>query len=149
VGLSTSKGFCYALQKPLLTIPTLELMASVIPSAADQLICPMIDARRMEVYTALYDAALKEIQPAQALILEPNCFDAVLQKQIVLYCGNGAMKFKSLCTHPNAQFLDITATAKNQIHLALQKFRNNDFADLAYQDPLYVKEFYTPVSPSY
>jgi tRNA threonylcarbamoyladenosine biosynthesis protein TsaB len=103
----------------------------------------------MEVYTALYDAALKEIQPAQALILEPNCFDAVLQKQIVLYCGNGAMKFKSLCTHPNAQFLDITATAKNQIHLALQKFRNNDFADLAYQDPLYVKEFYTPVSPSY
>ncbi len=149
VGLSTAKGFCYALQKPLLTIPTLELMASVIPSTADQLICPMIDARRMEVYTALYDAARNEIQPAHALILEPNCFDAVLQKQTVLYCGNGAVKFKSLCTHPNAHFVDSTATAKNQIRLALQKLRNNDFADLAYQDPLYVKEFYTPVSPSY
>lgn len=149
VGLSTAKGFCYALQKPLLTIPTLELMASVIPCSTEQLICPMIDARRMEVYTALYDAALKEIQPAHALILEPNSFETVLQKQSVLFCGNGAIKFKEICTHTNAKFSAIVATANNQIPLALRKFMNRDFADLAYANPLYVKEFYTPASSSY
>lgn len=149
VGLSTAKGFCYALQKPLLTIPTLELMASVVPCKTDQLICPMIDARRMEVYTALYDEAINEIQPAHALILDANSFEAVLEKQAVLFTGNGAVKFKEICTHKNAHFLDLAATAKDQIPIALRKFLNNEFADLAYSDPLYVKEFYTPPSSTY
>jgi len=149
VGLSTAKGFCYALQKPLITIPTLELMATVIPVTTGELICPMIDARRMEVYTALYDATYNEIQPAHALILEANCFEAYLHTEPVLFCGDGSIKFKSICTHPNARFLDNIATAKNQIALAVKRFTASNFADLAYSAPLYVKEFYTPRSPTH
>lgn len=149
VGLSTAKGLCYALQKPLLTIPTLELMASVIPVTTGELICPMIDARRMEVFTALYDAACKEMQPAHALILEATSFGTILDKHPIVFCGDGAIKFKAICTHANARFENKVATAKNQIALAHKKFTAAVFADLAYTEPLYVKEFYTPVPPSH
>jgi len=149
VGLSTAKGLCYALQKPLLTIPTLELMASVIPVTAGELICPMIDARRMEVFTALYDATCKEMQPAHALILEATSFVTVLDKHPIVFCGDGAIKFKAICTYANARFENKVATAKNQIALAHKKFTDAVFADLAYTEPLYVKEFYTPIPPSH
>ena len=149
VGLSTAKGLCYALQKPLLTIPTLELMASVIVCNSDQLICPMIDARRMEVYTALYTATYQELQPAHALVLEANSFNAILEEKSIVFSGNGAVKFKSITSHANAHFSDAVATAKNQILLAHRRLMNNEFADLAYSSPLYVKEFYTPGSSSY
>ena len=143
VGLSTAKGLCYALEKPLITIPTLQLMASVIECDTNTWICPMIDARRMEVYYALYDQILNEIQPAQALILDAASFSVELEKQKFIFCGSGADKFKPLCLSKNASFSTASATAAAMIPIALGKFLKKEFADLAYCTPLYVKEFYS------
>jgi tRNA threonylcarbamoyladenosine biosynthesis protein TsaB len=142
VGLSTAKGLCFALEKPLITIPTLQLMASVVECNIDSWICPMIDARRMEVYYALYDKSLHEIQPAQALILDETSFRAELEKQKIIFCGNGIDKFKPLTVSGNASFSTASATAKAMIPIALLKLVKKEFADLAYCTPLYVKEFY-------
>lgn len=143
VGLSTVKGYCYALQKPLLTIPTLQLMASVVKAESSYEICPMIDARRMEVFYALYDIDLNEVQPAQALVLDDNSFATALSAQKIIFCGDGAEKFKPLVSSPNASFSSEIATATAMVPLALKKFTSKDFADLAYATPLYGKEFYT------
>ncbi|MEY3325019.1 MAG: tRNA ((37)-N6)-threonylcarbamoyltransferase complex dimerization subunit type 1 TsaB [Bacteroidota bacterium] len=143
VGLSTAKGLCYALEKPLITIPTLQLMASVIECNTNTWICPMIDARRMEVYYAMYDQALNEIQPAQALILNTESFLAELETHKIIFCGNGMEKFKPLCSSANASFSSASATAAAMIPIALGKLLKKEFADLAYCTPLYVKEFYS------
>lgn len=143
VGLSTAKGLCYALEKPLITIPTLQLMASVIECDTNTWICPMVDARRMEVYYAMYDQALNEIQPAQALILNTESFLAELQTYKIIFCGNGMEKFKPLCPSANASFSSDSATAAAMIPIALVKLLKKEFADLAYCTPLYVKEFYS------
>lgn len=152
VGLSTTKGICYALDKPLITIPTLELIAASAKShisenteesSINYMICPMIDARRMEVYTALYNASMKEISGAKALILDPQSFQTELEKNQIFFCGNGAGKFSGICSHPNAFFVKEPATAKNMVSLAWQRFCVHEFADLAYSTPLYLKEFHT------
>ena len=143
VGLSTAKGLCYALEKPLITIPTLQLMASVVECDSNAWICPMIDARRMEVYYAIYDTSLQEIQPAQALILNAESFLAELETHNIIFCGNGMEKFKPLCSSDKASFSTASATAAAMISIALGKFLKKEFADLAYCTPLYVKEFYS------
>ncbi len=143
VGLSTAKGFCYALEKPLITIPTLQLMASVVECDTNSWICPMIDARRMEVYYALYNHALNEIQPAQALILDATSFSVELEKQKIIFSGDGSDKLKPLCHADNARFSTAAATAAAMIPIASGKFLKKEFADLAYCTPLYVKEFYS------
>ena len=149
VGLATAKGICYAVNKPLITIPTLQLLASVIKTTEankDVLLCPMIDARRMEVYTATYDTSLKELAPAHALVLDENSFEKQLNNGKVFFCGNGAGKFRGICNHPHAHFEEEIATAAHMISLAWQRFEAKQFADLAYCDPLYVKEFQSTVS---
>lgn len=153
VGLSTAKGICYALKKPLITIPTLELIAATAKAvnathepSTNWLICPMIDARRMEVFTALYDALLHEIGSARALILDETSFQQELKENKIFFCGNGAVKFKSICKAPFAHFISDNATAENMIPLAVQRYHNKDFADLAYSSPLYIKEFQASVS---
>ena len=143
VGLSTAKGYCYALQKPLITIPTLQLMASVIHADSSSWICPMIDARRMEVFYALYDDNLQELQPAQALVLDAHSFETELATRKIIFCGDGADKFKTCCSSSNASFSSTKATAAAMVPLALKKFSAKDFADVAYATPLYGKEFYT------
>ena len=143
VGLSTAKGYCYALQKPLITIPTLQLMASVIHADSSAWICPMIDARRMEVFYALYNDNLQELQPAQALVLDAHSFAGELVTRKIIYCGDGADKFKTCCSSSNASFSPAKATAAAMVPLALKKFSAKDFADVAYATPLYGKEFYT------
>ena len=143
VGLSTAKGYCYALQKPLITIPTLQLMASVIHAEPSSWICPMIDARRMEVFYALYDANLQELKPAQSLVLDAHSFAWELATRKIIFCGDGSDKFKSLCSSSNASFSPAIATAADMVPLALKKLSGKDFADLAYATPLYGKEFYT------
>lgn len=143
VGLSTAKGLCYALQKPLIAIPTLELMASAVKCEPQEWIAPMIDARRMEVYTALYDASLQVLQPAQALLIDAESFASMLQTQKVVFTGNGMEKFKKLCTAPTARFVVTQSLASAMIPLALDRFIKKDFAELAYTEPLYVKAFYT------
>lgn len=146
VGLSTAKGLCYALQKPLLTIPTLELIASTIKSPNDALIVPMIDARRMEVFTATYNNTLQELTAPHALILHENSFSEEFKCQQVFFCGNGVAKFQAICQSPKANFESTSATAVDMIPLGMKRFREQNFADLAYSDPLYVKEFQSQVS---
>lgn len=147
VGLSTAKGLCYALQKPLLTIPTLELIASTIKSSHNSLIVPMIDARRMEVFTATYTNTLQELTAPHALILDENSFSEELKKQPIFFCGNGAAKFQAICNSPNANFESKSATAVEMIPLGLKLFQEKSFTNLAYSAPLYVKEFQSQVFP--
>jgi len=141
IGLSTAKGLCYALQKPLLTLSSLQLIASVAPADAGELICPMIDARRMEVYYALYDQTLNEINSPAALVLDENSFLSELNAKKIIFCGNANEKLKRICHHPHAVFCRHEASAKDMARLAFKKFVKKEFADLAYYEPLYVKEF--------
>jgi tRNA threonylcarbamoyladenosine biosynthesis protein TsaB len=105
------------------------------------LICPMIDARRMEVYYALYDQTLSELSAPAALILDENSFADTLDRKKIIFCGNGVNKFKKVCHHPQAVFSDTIAGAREMATLAFKKYVKKEFADLAYSVPLYVKEF--------
>jgi tRNA threonylcarbamoyladenosine biosynthesis protein TsaB len=148
VGMASAKGLCYALGIPLITINTLQLMAAAALPAS-MLLCPMIDARRMEVFTAIYDTSLKEVQPTAPLVLDQNSFSEVLGKEPVLFFGNGSDKFQSLTQHPNALFKGIAFNATNMASLAVAAFERKQFADLAYSEPFYGKAFYSPgFSPS-
>lgn len=141
VGLSSAKGICYAANKPLLTIPTLELIASVVNAPEEALICPMIDARRMEVFTATYSSDLKEIEAPYALVLDENSFSTQLNEKEIFFVGNGAAKFQSICQSPHAFFDNTVTLAAHMIPLGLKRFQMKIFSDLAYSSPLYVKEF--------
>lgn len=159
IGLSAAKGLCYSLKIPLITITTLEVIAFDAirkletpgarqtisdsgPGTGDILFCPMIDARRMEVFTALYDSNLGEITKPSAMILNETSFEELLKRQKILFLGNGSIKFQKLCRNPNATF---TSSALDPAALATLTYRNfigNNFANLAYTEPLYVKEFF-------
>ena len=150
VGLASAKGFCYALKKPLITIGTLNALAIAAINASKEafrettLFCPMIDARRMEVYTAVFDKDMTEILPASAMILQENSFVQILQDNHVLFFGSGAAKWNSISLSENAGFineLDITAAISK---CSFEKFLNNNFTDLTYSEPLYIKEFFSP-----
>ena len=144
VGLSAAKGLCYALNIPLMAIGTLKLMANAVKAGADTFICPMIDARRMEVFTALYNNQLEEIIPAHTLLLDETSFAVQLATEKILFCGNGSKKLQPFVSHLNATFSGIISDASNLSALSIISFRNNEFADLAYTEPLYIKEFYSP-----
>lgn len=149
IGLAAAKGLCYALQKPLIAIPTLQMMAAaaleqvkdISPQTA---LCPMIDARRMEVFTALYDTGLNELRPAEALILTEHPFEDLLHNRPVLFFGNGSAKFQPLTPHPQARFASVTADARHLILLAIKAFTQQQFASVAYSEPFYGKAFYSP-----
>ena len=150
VGLATAKGFCYALNIPLITENTLLVMASQAISRYSNekqpsvdFYIPMIDARRMEVFTAVYDNDLNEILAPKALILEATSFEGYLTNRTLVF-GNGAMKLKNVLQHGNALFEDFEATATDMSRLSYQKFTDNSFSDIVYCDPLYLKEFYSP-----
>ncbi|GAB4093932.1 tRNA threonylcarbamoyladenosine biosynthesis protein TsaB [Flaviaesturariibacter terrae] len=148
VGMASAKGLCYALQKPLITLPTLQVMAAAaLYAGAGGLLCPMIDARRQEVFTALYNDALDELQPAHSLVLDESSFAAQLAYGPLTFFGNGSPKWQAQTTHPNARFVAADASARFMPALAATRFRAGTFADLAYCEPFYAKEFYTPVSP--
>jgi len=147
VGMSGAKGICFALSIPLITVNTLEWMAAACKKEAD-LFCPMIDARRMEVFTALYDQEKIEVAPPTAMILEPESFKTVLETKKVLFFGNGAEKFSTLINHPNASFTPVFPGTKELAEIAWNLYQERTFADLTYAEPLYVKEFYTPLKVS-
>lgn len=108
----------------------------------DVLYCPMIDARRMEVYTELVDAALQTVQPVQALVVEEGSFDALLSEKKVAFCGNGMPKCRSLLEkYPNALFADAEISAENMVGIAYQKFIKGEFEDVAYFEPFYLKQY--------
>ncbi|HEY9364243.1 MAG TPA: tRNA (adenosine(37)-N6)-threonylcarbamoyltransferase complex dimerization subunit type 1 TsaB [Chitinophagaceae bacterium] len=149
VGMSTAKGLCYALEKPLITISTLQIMAKaalskIAKDLQEVLLAPMIDARRMEVYTAIFNKHLQTIKEPSAVILDETSFIDILGNHPVIFFGNGSAKFQPLINHFNATFLISNHSAKNMVEFAEKKFNNSDFADLAYSEPLYVKAFYSP-----
>jgi tRNA threonylcarbamoyladenosine biosynthesis protein TsaB len=151
IGISMAKGISYALQIPLLSIPTLDLLAdevSRLPELpADALIRPMVDARRMEVYTALYDARGNCLNPAEAVIVDETTFAAELQKQPVWFVGDGAEKCRRSILSPNAVFeFRTTPLAASMPPLAEKLYKEEQFVDVAYFEPFYLKDFVTTTS---
>jgi tRNA threonylcarbamoyladenosine biosynthesis protein TsaB len=153
VGLASAKGICYALNKPLLLINTLEVMAQSILSyytsihqtmGASTLLCPLIDARRMEVFTALYDISLREMEAPHALIIDEHSFSSLLNTHSLLFSGSGSHKLANVLSHPSATFLTVQHNASHLAILALNAYQSQRFANLAYSEPLYVKEFFNP-----
>ena len=147
IGVSTAKGLCYGYEIPLISVSTLEIMTIAALKCdvnKDAYFCPMIDARRMEVYAAFYNAAMDVISNISADIIDNNSYSEILQKNTVYFFGNGAKKCKTTIPHPNAKFIDsINPLAENMIELAENAFRNKQFVDVAYFEPFYLKEFYT------
>ena len=152
IGVSTAKGLCFALDIPLISVDTLEAMADgarkiVENQGTELLFCPMIDARRMEVYTALYSVKLEEIAKVKALILDENSFSEYFENNRIVFFGDGAEKCKSLyAEHANAIFIDFENSASHLNHLAFQKFNDQVFEDVAYFEPFYLKDFVVTVS---
>ena len=144
IGLAAAKGLCYALQKPLITINTLQVMALAATDYATDLICPMIDARRMEVFTGLFNKSLKTVIEPKALVIDEKSFAEQLVKHKILFFGTGSEKFKAICKDSNAVFENILFDAANMVTLSEKHFTAKEFADLAYAEPLYLKEFFTP-----
>jgi len=153
VGMATAKGLCYALQIPLITVSTLKAMAygakmQWLPLKAKHnepvLLCPMIDARRMEVFTAVYDETLQEILPPNALILDAFSFTKTLHNEWLVCFGNGARKWENISRYPNVLFINEKIDiAKSLAKLASDLYLKGIFADLAYAEPVYIKEFYS------
>ncbi len=147
IGLSEAKGLAYALNIPLIGINTLRIMACNVMFTQElegnEIFIPMIDARRMEVYTAAYDFALNEVMPQQALILTPESYADIIEanRKIVMF-GNGSDKARDVITAPNVTFVpDVAPLAIDMIALAEQAYANKDFIDLAYSVPNYIKDF--------
>lgn len=150
VGLATAKGFCYALNIPLITENTLRVMAfqAITHSSRGkksnfEFFIPMIDARRMEVFTAVYDQLLNEIVKPQAMVLDTDSFENYLTNKS-LFFGNGSLKFHDMLTSVKATFDQLEATAADLGRLSYDKFLKKSFSDIVYSDPLYLKEFYSP-----
>lgn len=156
IGMSAAKGLCYALNIPLITISSLKAMAAGVVHLRDVenlflqpdvLLCPMIDARRMEVYAAFYNKDLNEVRPPSADIVDSSSYSDYLKKNKILFFGNGAAKCKPvLSPKANTYFFDeFKLSAQNMIALAHLAFKEKQFANLAYSEPFYLKEFQTGV----
>jgi len=142
IGTSTAKGLCYSLGIPLLAISTLKAMAfGMSESKKSAIYCPMIDARRMEVFSALFDENNNEVRGVQADVVDEQTYAKFLVNE-VLFFGDGALKCKEIISHKNAQFIEgIYPSAKHLGILANAKFENKDFEDVAYFEPYYLKDF--------
>ena len=142
-----AKGICYGHDIKLLAVPTLQLMCVPILLREmvvedDALLCPMLDARRMEVYAAVYDRALREVRPIQADIVDGDTYRALLDQHPMYFFGNGAEKCMETINHPNAHFIpDIHPLAKWMMPLAERRMMNGQFEDVAYFVPFYLKDF--------
>ena len=173
IGVSAAKGFCYALDIPLIAVDTMKALAAVtaasLPSgpasvsgkpkvtaadipvqpdepntggSSDILYCPMIDARRMEVYYALFTPGLKEVKPTAAEVITEKTFREVLEHHQVIFCGDGAEKCRQVIDNPTAVFIpDSLPTVKGMLPLAEDQFNREDFVDVAYFEPYYLKDF--------
>ncbi len=141
IGVSAAKGLCFALDIPLISTFTLEVIAQQVQDK-DCYIIPLLDARRMEVYSAIFDSKKKPLRETKAEILNENSFLEYLEQKKTVFLGDGSNKFEAICKHPNALFLkDKFPSAKDMSHLAETKYQNNDFENVAYFEPYYLKEF--------
>lgn len=150
VGLASAKGLCYALSKPLIMLNTLEVLtASAFSTANDtltedtNLFCPMIDARRMEVFTAIYDKQLTESLSPCAMILHEHSFQEQLKKDHISFFGSGSEKWKVICHEQNASFIKVAIKPEAMGALSFTRFSMSKFYDAAYSEPFYLKEFQT------
>jgi tRNA threonylcarbamoyladenosine biosynthesis protein TsaB len=147
VGVSTAKGLCYALDIPLIGINTLESLShetikKVNGKSQNANFCAMLDARRMEVYCAVYDEKMNLVKKTEAKIIGENSFADLLETSTVYFFGNGSAKCKSMIKHKNAIFIDdIKCSASNMNHIAQKLFHEKQFEDVAYFEPFYLKDF--------
>ena len=147
IGVSMAKGICYGRDVKLLAVPTLELLCVPVllremVTDDDALLCPMLDARRMEVYAQLFTRSLREVRPIQADVVDADTYREYLDKHPVYFFGNGAMKCKEVIDHPNAHCIEgIEALAKNMLPLAERRMAREEFEDVAYFVPFYLKDF--------
>lgn len=147
IGVSMAKGICYGRNIPLLAVPTLELLAVPVLLRHDEieenaLLCPMLDARRMEVYAAVYDRALKPVRDIRADIVDAGTYKDFLDERPVYFFGNGAAKCMDVINHPNARLIDgIVPVAKWMFPLAEKKMARGETEDVAYFVPFYLKDF--------
>ena len=151
IGASMAKGICYGRSIPLIALPTLKVLSVPVllmdELPEDALLCPMIDARRMEVYSAIYDRALNPVKEVSADVIDADSYATYLDEHPVYFFGNGAAKCKEVIKHPNARFLDgIQPLARWMFPLADRLYLNGEFQDVAYFEPFYLKEFVATVS---
>lgn len=146
IGVSEAKGLCFGLDIPLIAINTLTIMAHSVRKDQginqNTLLCPMIDARRMEVYDVLFNHNMEEIRPVNADIIHEDSFSDFLKDNTILFFGNGAAKCKDVLPKTNTVFLEnIYPRALDMVELSEEAYKNKDFVDVAYFEPFYLKEF--------
>ena len=146
IGVASAKGFCFALDKPLIAVPTLKALAAGMREAyrpEEGLLCPMLDARRMEVYTAVYDLDLAEINPVSAEIITETSFEDLLSSGRVIFAGEGAAKCEPLLgSNRNSVFIDDFRLSAGYLYpLAMEKYRVSEFENITYFEPFYLKDF--------
>lgn len=147
IGVSTAKGICYALDKPLIAIDTLEALAYGMKNQLQQLeahtlFCPMIDARRMEVYAALFDYELASVKQTHALVVKEDSFQDFWIENTIYFAGDGAPKCKTMFQQqPNAKFIELECSVRQMVSLAQKAFEQSNFENLAYFEPFYLKDF--------
>ena len=145
VGVSTAKGLAFGAGKPLIAIGTLDILAASAPGDAS-FIVPMIDARRMEVYTAVFSPEGQQLTPVEAKVIDADAFSEYLSQGPVLFIGDGALKCREVLTHPNARFQQAWPEASAMAALAEKAYQEKRFEDLAYFEPFYLKDFVATVS---
>lgn len=147
IGVSMAKGVCYGRDVKLIGVPTLELLCVPVllrerVAEENALLCPMLDARRMEVYAQLFDRSLNEVRPIHADVVNEETYKEYLEKGPVYFFGDGAMKCKEIINHPNAHFIEgIEPLAKNMLPLAAKRVALEQYEDVAYFVPFYLKDF--------
>ena len=140
IGVSTAKGLCFALDLPLISIPTMQSLARKVNEPG--IIIPMLDARRMEVYSAVFQSDFTQIRDTKAEILDEQSFLNYLENSKVNFIGDGVSKFKEICHHQNASFIEAELPSAAQMaELAEEKFKKSDLEDVAYFEPYYLKDF--------
>lgn len=147
IGVSMAKGICYTSGIPLIGVCSLQAMAVGLPLSqpnlpADAILCPMIDARRMEVYSALYNPQGEPVSDVRAVVVEENTFAEFLQNQKIIFFGNGSTKCKDVIKSKNAIFIDgFEPSARFMLPIALNAYKNEEFENTAYFEPFYLKDF--------
>jgi tRNA threonylcarbamoyladenosine biosynthesis protein TsaB len=141
IGVSAAKGLCFALNKPLISVPTLQALAHQV-KVENGFVVSMLDARRMEVYSSIFDSHYNQIRDTEAEILDENSFIEYLENSKVYFIGNGVEKTKDILAHPNAVFIEDKLPSANEMGLlAYNKYKISDFEDVAYFEPYYLKDF--------
>ena len=153
IGVSAAKGLCYGAGIPLIAVNTLRILyqnarlANVSDANPGTLFCPMIDARRMEVYTCIFDENGFEVEPVNAKIIESTTFNSILENHRIFFFGSGMEKCKNIISHPNARFLEgVYPHAAALANIAEQSYQHKEFENVAYFEPFYLKDFIATVS---